>query len=60
MSTDKSFFTKTILKFVQDGLGIGNTDFKLMIKSIDGAYTEKRIKINVSHNWQDLSMKILD
>jgi hypothetical protein len=46
-------------KFVQDGLGIGNTDFKLIVRSIDGAYAEQNIRIKVSQDWQDLSMKLL-
>ena len=46
--------------YVQDGLGIGNTDFKLKIQSLDSSTIEKIVRIKVSQNWQDLSMELLD
>jgi hypothetical protein len=62
ISTIRSFsnLNPNVNSYVQDGLGIGNTDFKLKIQSLDGSSIEKKIRIKVSQNWQDLSMEILD
>lgn len=45
------------IPFVQDGVGIGETDFKLVIKDKMGDYVEKKFRIKVTSNWHELSMK---
>ncbi|HYZ97064.1 MAG TPA: hypothetical protein VE524_10760 [Nitrososphaeraceae archaeon] len=62
ISTIRSFsnLNPNVNPYVQDGIGIGNTDFKLKIQSLDSSIIEKTIRIKVSQNWQDLSMELLD
>jgi hypothetical protein len=45
------------IPFVQDGIGIGNTNFKLVVKVTNRAYAEQRFKIHVNSNWHELSME---
>lgn len=59
VSTVRSFgnLNPNAIPFVQDGIGIGDSYFKLVIKTIRGVYIEERLKIHVSNNWHDLSLE---
>jgi len=45
--------------FAEDGIGIGTTYFKLLVKTITGESTEAVLKITVTDNWHDLNMAIV-
>ncbi len=59
VSTVRSFgnLNPNTIPFVQDGIGIGDSYFTLVIKTIRGVYIEERLKIHVSNNWHDLSLE---
>jgi len=46
----------TRIPSVQDGIGTGETDFKLVVKTKTGEYVEKTFTVHVTANWHDLSM----
>jgi hypothetical protein len=59
IATIRSFanVNPSYIPFVQDGIGIGNTNFKLVVKVTNRAYAEQRFKIHVNSNWHELSME---
>lgn len=58
VSTTRSFgnVNPSYIPFVQDGIGIGDTIFKLVIKILNREYAEQRFRIHVTNNWHELSM----
>jgi hypothetical protein len=45
------------LAFAEDGIGKGETYFKLFVKAITGESVERTFKIDVTNNWHELSME---
>lgn len=44
------------IQFAEDGIGIGDTYFKLSVKTITGQAIEATLKATVTNNWLDLSV----
>ena len=45
------------IQFAEDALRIGDTYFKLVVKVITGQITECVLKVSVTDNWHDLTMR---
>jgi hypothetical protein len=52
--------TSSFVGFPEDGLGIGDTYFSLLVNTVDGSFTESKFKIKVTDNWQDVSLEMID
>jgi hypothetical protein len=52
--------SSSFIGFPEDGLGIGDTYFSLLVNTIDGYFTEAKFKIKVTDNWQDISLEMID
>jgi hypothetical protein len=61
VSTIRSFgnINASRIPFVQDSIGIGDTNFKLVVKSLNRGYIEQRFKVHVTTNWHELSMELI-
>jgi hypothetical protein len=61
VSTTRSFgnINPNYIPFVQDGIGIGDTNFKLVVKSLNRGYVEQRFKVHATTNWRGLSMELI-
>jgi hypothetical protein len=44
-------------QFAEDGIGIGDTYFRLFVKAITGESVDAIFKVHVTNNWQELSIE---
>jgi hypothetical protein len=45
---------------IEDGFNVGDFDFELDVRTIDGISVTKNFRIHVRENWADTSMEILE
>jgi hypothetical protein len=48
------------LAYIEDGIGMGDTYFRLFIKTITGQTTEAVVRVHVTNNWHRLSMEFVN
>ena len=45
-----------IIEFAEDGFGVHDTHFRLMVRTIHGHMVERVVTIHVDSDWQKLTM----